>query len=535
MTWRSHLLRIRPWLVFALLPAILVAAGSAAFTSTEPRQFTADSELYVQQAANSGVGPSVDIYASQELAATYARMVTNGPVLQAANSLLQRTYPGYNIEARSVAAVSQMSSQLIDISLTDTNPKRAAYALNTLTITFIKYVRGIELQRFSSDQATIRAEITAARNNINHVTSQLVAASNYPARESALKGALSAYEASYQSLLSQLEQFDVSRDAMVNSLSISFPAQVHLTGPSPFRSAVLFGSLTFLLCGALVYLYFYLDDSLRRPEEVEEAAGAPVLGTVENFGPHREGEQLITVTKPRSAAAESYRMLRTNLQFANIDKPLRTLVVTSAAAAEGKSTTASNLARVFAESGQPVTLVDADLRRPSLHRIFELPTRQHGLTNMLISPALNGDIPQPGGHSGLSIVASGPLPPNPADLLGSERMHRVIEHLQSESRIVIVDSPPVLSAADAAVLATFTDGVLIVVNPRRCKRRELIRTRRAIEAVGGRIIGVMINGLTSSSGYYYHYANHYHYNDDFRYNPPTPSIERHPPTALRRE
>lgn len=537
MTWRLHLLRIRPWLLFAVLPALLVALGSAAYTSRQPKQYTATSELYVQQTSSAATGTAVDIYASQALAATYARMVTNGPVLQAANLLLQKKYPGYSLAAHPITATAQISSQLMDISLTDTNPQRAVDALNALTASFIKYIHDIQVQRFAADQTSMQNQIASARKSISHVTAQLVAASGDPARQAGLKTALSAYETSYQSLLSQLEQFEVSRDAMVNSLSVSSPAAAYFAGPSPLHSALLYGFLALLILAGAVYLYFYLDDSLRGPEEVEAAAGAPLLGTVQHFDPGSEGGQLVTATRPRSPASEAYRMVRTNIQFANIDKPIRRLVITSATSSEGKSTTASNLARVFAESGQPVTLLDADLRRPSLHRVFELPTRQQGLTNMLVSPSLNGHGLQPTGLPGLNVVASGPLPPNPTDLLGSERMHRIMDHLQAESGMLIIDSPPVLSVADAVVLAAHADGVVLVVDPRRSKRRELVRTREAIEAVGGHIIGVVINGLSAGgSGYYYYYSNYYHYYG--RYGDDLSNravIEPPPPAALPRD
>jgi capsular exopolysaccharide synthesis family protein len=220
--------------------------------------------------------------------------------------------------------------------------------------------------------------------------------------------------------------------------------------------------------------------------------------------------------------SEAYRVIRTNIQFTDVDRPPRSLVVTSASPGEGKSTTASNLANVFAQAGTHVSLVDGDLRRPSLHNIFAV-KREEGLTNMLVATgALNGRGPWQTVFPNLDLIASGPLPPRPADLLGSARMKDITDHLSAGSAMVIIDSPPVLAVTDAAVLSTVADGVILVVDTARSKRRDLRRAREAIEGVGGRILGIVINRLEKrGSGYYYHYyQHHYGYPEKYDYTAP---------------
>jgi capsular exopolysaccharide synthesis family protein len=212
---------------------------------------------------------------------------------------------------------------------------------------------------------------------------------------------------------------------------------------------------------------------------------------------------LIALRDPRSPAAEAYRTLRTNIQFSSLDKPLRTLLATSTAPDEGKSTTLANLAVTMAESEQRVILVDCDLRRPSLHTLFELPNDE-GLTSMILS-AESGDPPlQETGVPGLRLLTSGPLPPRPADILGSRRMEAVIARLRDAADIVLFDTPPVVAVTDAAVLATRMDGVLLVFAAGTTSRERARQARQILEKVKANIIGVVLNNAAVEKEYGYY-------------------------------
>jgi capsular exopolysaccharide synthesis family protein len=212
---------------------------------------------------------------------------------------------------------------------------------------------------------------------------------------------------------------------------------------------------------------------------------------------------LIALRDPRSPAAEAYRTLRTNIQFSSLDKPLSTLLATSTAPDEGKSTTLANLAVTMAQAEQRVILVDCDLRRPTLHTLFELPN-EIGLTSMILSPE-DAPIPiQETGVPGLSLLASGPLPPRPADILGSRRMEAVIARLRAEADIVLFDTPPVVAVTDAAVLATRMDGVLLVFQAGKTSRERGRQARQILEKVKANIVGVVLNNAQAEEGYGYY-------------------------------
>lgn len=211
---------------------------------------------------------------------------------------------------------------------------------------------------------------------------------------------------------------------------------------------------------------------------------------------------LVTLRDPSSMAAEAYRTLRTNIQFSSLDKPIQTLLATSTAPDEGKSTTLANLAVTIAQAEQRVILVDCDLRRPSVHTLFGLPNEQ-GLTSAILA---QGDAPLPlqaTSVPGLSVLTSGPLPPRPADLLGSRRMEQIIEQLRNAADIVLFDTPPVVAVTDAAVLATRVDGVLLVLQAGQTRRDRAREARQKLEKVKANIIGVVLNNAKLEAGYGY--------------------------------
>ena len=199
---------------------------------------------------------------------------------------------------------------------------------------------------------------------------------------------------------------------------------------------------------------------------------------------------LVTLTDPRSPASEAYRTLRTNLSFYSLDKPLRTLVVTSPAAGEGKSTTIANLAVTMAQSGRRTILVDTDLRRPTLHELFGA-QMSPGLTDMIMAEA--GDLPlQKTEVENLWLLSSGAKPPNPADMLGAARMEQIIAQLAEQADIVLFDAPPVMAAADAAILGARVDGVLLVIQAGKTRRDHSERAREILEKSRARIVGAAL-------------------------------------------
>jgi non-specific protein-tyrosine kinase len=216
---------------------------------------------------------------------------------------------------------------------------------------------------------------------------------------------------------------------------------------------------------------------------------------------------LITITNPRSPISEAYRTLRTNLEFSSLDKPIRSMVVTSAAPEEGKSTTLANLAVTIAQSGKKVILVDCDLRRPSLNHIFNA-RGSAGFTDMMRDDAMMTKPPlQETNVPNLRLLTSGTLPPNPSELLASRRMSDVIAALQQQADVILFDAPPVVAVTDAAVLASKVDAVLLVVSAGKTKREHARKARALLEKVNARLIGTVLNNVKGETSLYQYYSN----------------------------
>ncbi len=516
-----------------MVPAVLVALASYFYTAHEPKVYQTSATLYVQEPdTGGGVPGGTDIYTSEALIPTYSEMISLPVIAVDVDKALAKKYPGYRLENHNLTAgglgslpSASASTQLMTVTVTDTNPVRAAAAANAASSAFITQQEALQKSRFQGGEKAIQQQLNVAQSNIQIVSQRLTNYRGSPGGLSNLKAQLSAYQSIYATLLGSAQEFSVGRDTALHALKIVSPASIPTTpiAPNPSRTALIYGFFALVLAAGGLFAFDYLDDTPRTPEEIEEIVGAQILGTVQQFDQSKYGAGLVSIKKGDFPAAEAYRVIRTNLQFANVDHPPRSLVVTSAFPGEGKSTTASNLATVFAQAGTHVSLVDGDLRRPNLHKLFKV-NRGEGLTNLLISAgALNGHGPWQSVSPNLDLIVSGPLPPRPADLLSSARMKDVTAHLSEGAGMLIIDSPPVLAVTDAVILSTIVDGVILVVDTSRSKRSDLRRAREAIEGVGGKIVGIVVNRLKErGGGYYYHYyQRHYGYAESYDFNPAT--------------
>ncbi|GAB7387955.1 CpsD/CapB family tyrosine-protein kinase [Bacillaceae bacterium] len=214
---------------------------------------------------------------------------------------------------------------------------------------------------------------------------------------------------------------------------------------------------------------------------------------------------LITYLDPKSPVSEAYRTLRTNIQFAGVDREVKSILVTSSAPSEGKSTTIANLAVVLAQAEKRVVLIDADLRKPMIHHFFHCPSMP-GLSHLLTGQRKLDEVKIPSFVKGLELIPSGPIPPNPAELLGSQRMRQLLQELSAEYDHVLVDAPPVLAVTDAQLLASQVDGVLLVVHAGKTDKEAAVKAKELLVNVQAKILGVVLNGRKiKGEGYYYYY------------------------------
>lgn len=208
---------------------------------------------------------------------------------------------------------------------------------------------------------------------------------------------------------------------------------------------------------------------------------------------------------PRSPAAEAYRLTRTSISFSSVDQKLSSLLITSPGPGEGKSTTTANLAVTFAQEGRNVLIIDCDLRRPLQHRIFGMLNYQ-GLTNVLVTEISLQEAVQETTEPRVHLLTSGPLPPNPAELVGSNSLKRLLQEAKSSYDLLILDSPPVTMVTDATILASFLDGTILVITAGKTTRDMAQKAKKILTGVNAKILGVILNKVSSKSGdYYYHY------------------------------
>lgn len=225
--------------------------------------------------------------------------------------------------------------------------------------------------------------------------------------------------------------------------------------------------------------------------------------------PTTPNRTIVTLTNPKSPISEAYRTLRTNISFSTADTELKTIMVTSAGPAEGKSTTVCNIAVTYAQAEQKVLIIDCDLRKPTVHRSFHV-TNRVGLTNVLTNQASIDEAIRETEQPNLHVITSGPIPPNPSELLGSKRMVTLLQELRKRFDIIIIDTPPVLAITDAQVVSALTDGVIMVIDSGKVKKEYAQRAKANLEQVKARILGVVLNNVSRTEGeayYYYYYGS----------------------------
>ncbi len=294
--------------------------------------------------------------------------------------------------------------------------------------------------------------------------------------------------------------------------------------PKPMQSTIMGLAIGFFIAAAVVFLIEFLDDTLKTPDEIKAVLDVPVIGFIGDLKPsssnNHEPLGLFVARNPRSPVSEAFRSLRTNIEYSSVDKQVQTVLITSSGESEGKSTVAANLAVVEAQAGKKVVLVDTDMRRPKVHVQFNKPNRM-GLTDLIAGKLSINEVLKPIEITdNLSIITCGTIPPNPAELLGSERMAQILKDLEEEFDFVIIDSPPMI-VSDAQILSTKVDGLIFVIIPGQTKIIAAKRPLEELERIGAKVLGVVANKIPKNRNYYYGgynyyspYSSHYSYSKD---------------------
>lgn len=437
----------RNWIVLVATTLLGLLGGGAASVLVQPT-YTADTQLFVAiQSSGSVQELQQGNTFSQARVQSYVKTVTTPVVLQPAIDALGLPVTADELSKR-VVATTDLNTVLIKISVSDNSPVQAAATAQAIATSLIGAVDSLEKPKAGGTSPV--------------------------------------------------------------SLSIITPAQAPMTPSAPnTKLNLILGLAVGLALGiGLSILRTTLDFNIRGESDLRQVTDAALLGGIA-FDNDAVRRPLLTQAAPQSRRAESFRQLRTNLKFANVSGDAKTVLITSSLPGEGKSTTATNLAIALAQAGQTVCLVDADLRRPMVHEYLGL-DRNAGLTTALVGSADVNELLQPWGDDNLFVLASGQIPPNPSELLGSEEMKHLIERLEQAFDTIIVDAPPLLPVTDAAVLSQHVGGVVVVVGSHKIKHQDLQKSLSALSMVGAKLLGVVLNripGRGPDSYAYSYYSN----------------------------
>ncbi len=506
----------------------LLAAGVAYIASelTTP-VYAASTTLLVNEAPSGGKTTDyAAILSSEQLARTYSEMMTKRPVMEEVIAELGLKVPPDRL-TRAVSVNLVRDTQLIVLQVEHEDPELAAALANAIPVVFGHQNAALQASRYADSKTNLTKEIDALKNQIAEKQTEInaigtPASSAKEAELSRLQSELTQLRQSSAFLLQSYETIRLTEAQSTSNIVVVEKAQVPTlpVRPRTLQNTLLGAVVGLMLSLGVVFLIEYLDDRVRSPEQIDRILKLPVVGIIARMGNSSNGSGragLVAIREPRSPITEAFRSLRTNIQFAGVDQPIRTLLVTSAGPSEGKSTVAANLAVVMSQAGLKVALIDCDLRRPTVHKQFELPNRA-GLTDIMLQDvgSWNG-VMQPTGVNNLAVVLSGSLPPNPSELLGSKRMQQFLAYLHKSSDIVIIDAPPLLAVTDALVLSSLTDGVLLVVDNGGTRIGEVVQGKVQLEQANARILGVVMNKIPTGRrgySYYYYYYNRYYYEAD---------------------
>ena len=411
------------------------------------------------------------------------------------------------------------NTELLEITVVDSDPYRAklfadAIAEQLVLQSSAKLSKKNTVQTgFTKEQMQdLEVKINDAQEKVQKLKTELDDANSarqiqeLETKIDALENKISNWQNTYAQMLLSMEGSDFNALTIVEDASV--PTE-------PFSPNIKLNVLTaaaiglFLAIGGII-LIEYLDDTTKSSQDIDKLVHLPTLATIAQIASNGDESKLVAANNPMDPIVEAYRVLRTNLQFSSLDKPAKTIMITSPNPGEGKSLTLANLAVTIAQSGKKVIIFDTDLRKPSQNKIFDLPNH-NGLSEIILATdSKASDYLQSTGIENLWLLNSGVLPPNPSELLGSERFKQIVDELSAYADLLLFDSPPVLPVSDAIILSTRTDGVIIICEADNTRKNELKRTAQELQRVHANLLGVVLNRVSVNSKHYYYYSYYGH-------------------------
>jgi non-specific protein-tyrosine kinase len=523
---RTLLRPLRRWWWLILFAALLAAFSGLVYSLRQPAIYRSRTTLLVGSTISNPNPSGADIYLVQQLAQAYAEIAQREPLQRSTMDALAREWlPQYTVQVLP-------NSQIIEIQVfaEEPGPAREVAAMLAQQLILLGPAGREEKERqqfVDSELADLQTAIVDTREEIQQKQQEL--ANLFSAREianaqnliTALQSKLSTLQANYAALLA------TTQHGAANTLNILEPANLPNT---PMDSNLLTNLLIATMLGCVVaaggaYLIEFLDDTLKSAEEVHEVIKVPLLTSVPLIANRNdESSRVIMLQNTPMAAMEAYRLLRVNLEFMAIAHPFQVLVVAGASPKDGKSLTTANLAAAYARAGKQVILLDADLHQPDQQRLFKVSN------NMGVTTALRSDehVVESLLHAtvlpNLRLLTTGPLPPNPAELLSSKRMTALLNQLKAIAELVIIDSPPLTIVTDGMVLGMQADAMVLVVRSGKTRRANVKQVRLLLNQVQASLLGFIYNGVPAAN--LLHHAGYGYYG--YRKEPTQPPVAAAP-------
>lgn len=500
------ILRYRKWTILSI--TALVVASALFFSVRQTRIYESETRVLVRPTA-----PAPGIAPQPVNLDTERAIVDSAAVAQIVRRTLEVDAPIDRLLEDLEVAV-ETNTEILSIRYADPDPVRAQELATAFAQSYLAFRREQATREFQTLAGPIRDRLGEVRAELRDNQQQQLEAEDeevlaeLESEEIALISEMGALEQELNDLESARAAQGASGDIVQPATIPDSPAR-----PDHLRNGLLALAVGLVLGVGLAFLRERLDERLASREDLEVAIGAPVLATIprargnaSRSGRRGDGGDLVTLTAPTSAPAEAYRTLRTNVQFIARTGELKVIAVVSPAAGEGKTMTTANLAASLGRAGKRVIVVSTDLRKPRIHRCFNV-RPEPGVTDVLTArKPLTDSLQRPRAENVL-VLSTGPLPSSPAEAAASEAMEHLIEELRGLADFVVLDTPPLLAVSDGVSLASRCDGVLIVADARATARGALAHAREQLEQVGATILGGVLNNFDASRA---RYSSHYH-------------------------